>query len=142
MREIINSKFGNLKSSEHFTYWVGDWQLAGNTISVTTKFDDARRVPENVPEKFEEFFISLPKKDLHFRQVAAENLLKLYNGTWSEGETISEAEFAERITLEGLSFTEGDERVEVHYDDGDLFAGHSIKVVATYDGAVISADLP
>lgn len=142
MRETINSKFGNLKSDSDFTYWNGDWRLGDDNIGVMITFNDARRVPENVPKKFEEFFVSLPEKDLHFRQAAAESLLELYNRTWSEGETISAEEFAERITLNGLSFTEGEEKVEVYYDDDDLFAGHDIKVVASYDGAVINADLP
>ena len=142
MREVTNSKFGNLKASDYFTYWNGNWQLAGKVIGVSVYFEDARKVPESVPTKFEEFFVSLPEKDSHFRQAAAKNLLELYNGTWSEGEVITEEEFAERITLKGLGFSEGKETVEVYYDDADLFAGHQIKVVTTYDGTVESADLP
>lgn len=141
MKKTIISKFGTLESDDEFTYWNGEWQLVNKTLGVMITFKNNKDA-EKVPAKFEEFFVSLPEKDLHFRQVAAANLLKLYNGTWSEGETISADEFAERITLNGLSFTEGEGTVEIYYDDGDLFAGHDIKVVASYDGAVISADLP
>lgn len=89
-------------------------------------------------------FLSLLKiKDAEFRHAAAKNLVGLYNDTWSETEeSISEEDFAEQIKMESVSFDEGEDNVNIYYDDADLFAGHGIKVKASLDGSVLTADLP
>ncbi|MBR8835449.1 MAG: DUF2262 domain-containing protein [Stigonema ocellatum SAG 48.90 = DSM 106950] len=59
----------------------------------------------------------------------AENLLELKNESWadSEEEKVTEAEFKERLLLESIKI-ESDGRLEVTFQDGELFWGHLIVV--------------
>jgi hypothetical protein len=43
--------------------------------------------------------------------------------------------------LDCISFDEEKEKVSLYYDDADLFAGHMIQLLASYDGKVLKVDL-
>lgn len=63
---------------------------------------------------------------------AAKSLLKLKNDNWlrNDESKVSEGEFARRMVLESIS-VEADGSFEFWYEDGDLFAGHFIKVIGS-----------
>jgi hypothetical protein len=89
---------------------------------------------------------SLSKFDEIARAQAAQKLLDDYNNNWREyvkatgdgrsikvsNPEISSEEFAERLTLGSIQVT--GESCTLGYDDGGLFAGHSI-FVTSFDGA-------
>jgi len=62
------------------------------------------------------------------RRVVAEDYLELYNGTWrqDDDEELDQDGFIARITPTGVDVDE--DRVEIYFDDGDLFGGHTIIV--------------
>lgn len=62
-------------------------------------------------------------------------LLDLKNDAWCEEDEpeITPEEFLQRITIRSISIRQ-DGSLEFDFDDGDLFAGHSIFVSATIDG--------
>jgi hypothetical protein len=69
--------------------------------------------------------------DERVRKVVAERSTDNYNGHWrdpdEEPEPISREEFADRIKL-GSCWFYLDGRVELGYDDADMFGGHGIHV--------------
>jgi hypothetical protein len=140
MSEIINDLIiGELEKTNNHNRYEGKWDFVlGHTVNIIVYLSSNK-----TPELFHVFLESVKTKDLEFRQMAAQNLLKLYNETWSEDDTaISETEFAERIKINSISFDEEKDYVSVYYDDADLFAGHEIKVDVSFDGTVLKADLP
>ncbi len=137
---IIDPTIGKLEKIDDFNRYEGKWEFApGQSVEILVYLDKA----EKLPVQFQNFLSLLKTKDAEFRHAAAKNLTELYNDTWSESdESISEENFAEQIKMESVSFDEGDDSVSVYYDDADFFAGHGIKVKASLDGSVLTADLP
>lgn len=63
------------------------------------------------------------------REFACEELLELKNDSWldEDEELITKEEFASKMSIDTISFQE-DGEIEIWYNDGDLFWGHSITV--------------
>lgn len=138
IQTINDPMIGQLKNQEG--WWEGLWNSDGKfpiRILVELQHDH-----KQLPKRFHNFLDTVSERDAEFRHASAKSLLKLYNETWSEGEQINEVEFARRMKIDSISFDEKEDRVSVYYDDGDLFAGHAIKVDVTFDGTVLKADLP
>jgi hypothetical protein len=140
MSKIIDDLIiGKLEKTNNYNRYEGKWDfVSGHTVSIIVYL-----LSNRIPGQFHSFLETVKIKDMEFRRVAARNLLKLYNETWSENDiAISETEFAERIKINSISFDEEKDYVSVYYDDADLFAGHEIKVDVSFDGTVLKADLP
>ena len=139
MTQVINDPIvGKLENNNGS--WEGKWNMSGNhTVRILAELENNR---EQLPEKFYEFLKLTKEKDADFRRASAKSLIKLYNEDWTEGEQITEEEFARRIRLDSISFDEEDDKISVYYDDADLFAGHAIKVDVSFDGTVLKAGLP
>ncbi|MBE7496354.1 MAG: DUF2262 domain-containing protein [Verrucomicrobiaceae bacterium] len=68
---------------------------------------------------------------------AASKLTSEYNHGWNDGDAISESEFRRRISLSSLVLHYG--RADFYFDDGGLFAGHSIRAEMESDGTFTDA---
>lgn len=75
------------------------------------------------------------------KKTAAKELTELAN-EWAEEDknTISEDEFAKRITIESLSFTD-DGEFTVYYSDDDMFWGHSIEIFGNIEKGIQSCNI-
>ncbi|CAM3522041.1 MULTISPECIES: DUF2262 domain-containing protein [Saccharibacillus] len=89
----------------------------------------------------------LEELDAAARRYAARQLLDLKNDVWTGEEEdggavrpLDEAGFAARLTLGSLTIGE-DGRLTLWYDDGELFAGHTIRVERGADERFGSAEL-
>jgi hypothetical protein len=92
----------------------------------------------------------ISKYDLTAREFAAKHLLEEYNEDWRKYQkedehgnmrdvinpVLSPEGFKERISLNAIGIT-GDSLWDLYYDDGGLFAGHSI-IVTSFDGLAFS----
>ena len=87
---------------------------------------------------FQRYENDLPELDQRLRRFAAEHLLKKAC-EWTE-KNISEDEFISRIGPALYAF-DHQGSFEVYYDDGDLFAGHSIIVDVNKNGVPEHADI-
>lgn len=74
-----------------------------------------------------EFACWLRQHEQSAREFAAAELIDTHNDSWNDGEPISASTFLGRTTLKGVGF-DPDRGATLHYDDGDLFGGHSIIV--------------
>ena len=75
------------------------------------------------------------------KKTAAKELTELAN-EWAEEDknTISEDEFAKRITIDSLSFTD-DGEFTVYYSDDDMFWGHSIEIFGNIEKGIQSCNI-
>lgn len=85
----------------------------------------------------------LERLDATAKQVAVAQLLETYNSGRNEYDEaqedgtlkavsnpkLSEIEFANKLTLSGITLY-GDRMIELFYDDGNMFWGHSIVVIS------------
>ena len=74
-----------------------------------------------------DFLVWLRQNEQAASQFAAGKLLDTHNDGWNEGKPISAQAFIQRMTLESVSI-DPQGKVELYYNDGDLFWGHSIVV--------------
>lgn len=77
----------------------------------------------------------------HLRALVASELLDLYNDTWRQADApaLDHAGFTARIRPAGVDISE--DCVEVFFDDGALFGGHSIVLLLDLDLQVIDIKL-
>ena len=68
---------------------------------------------------------------------AASKLTSEYNQWWNDDVEVSENEFRSRISLSSLILHYG--QADFYFDDGGLFAGHSIRVEMESDGTFSDA---
>ena len=61
------------------------------------------------------------------REYAATQLLAMQNAEWSDGTTVSRADFVRRLTPESVEIHENGYS-EVHFGDDNLFWGHAVGV--------------
>ncbi len=95
---------------------------------------------EEVPaQRFDEAAGILGRLDPQaLRRVVAEGYLDLYNDTWSQDdEDLDHDGFCARITPNSVDIDE--DGVQVYFDDGDLFLGHSI--VMSFDAELQLAEI-
>ncbi len=86
--------------------------------------------PDVPAERFDEAAGILRRLDPRtLRRVVAEHYLELYNDTWcqDDDEELDHAGFCARITPTSVDIDE-ESGVQIYFDDGGLFLGHSIVV--------------
>jgi hypothetical protein len=104
--------------------WTGSVKGTGGPVQVTIVSDDAE--PDESIAAAWPIVKKLLASDARLRRHAAKELLESAN-EWSEDGPVRQAQFMERMELEGFTvYTNG--TAEVFYRDGGLFAGHWIVV--------------
>ncbi|HEX4950379.1 MAG TPA: DUF2262 domain-containing protein [Blastocatellia bacterium] len=104
--------------------WCGTIPLAnGKTATLTI---DAAKTDQAIPEVIRKAATRVIANEPQIRAKIAADMSKIYNETWSGGDTITPEEMARRITLVDLSvYEEGDGALSYEADD-DLFTDHTI----------------
>lgn len=97
------------------------------------------RVQDVPAERFDEAADILGRLDPQtLRRVVAEDYLELYNDTWSQGdEDLDHDGFCARATPTSVDIDE--DGVQIYFDDGGLFLGHSI--VMSFDEELQLAEI-
>ena len=83
--------------------------------------------PFSILERARAAFAAIQQRASEYPPFAAKDLLDAYNENWNDGKPMDAETFASRIGLYRFSF-HPDGKVELDYDDDDLFLGHSIAV--------------
>ena len=120
--------FGELKLNKRYGVFYGKFNWLGTEIEVsfnTDEDDDAGCLAH-----LEEFCRDAERRDKEIREYAADELTYLAND-WRDDdhldEEITEEDFARRIVISDVEMSsEGD--WYVWFEDGDMFAGHSVRV--------------
>jgi len=120
---------GRLEYDEYLNWYAGEMALGeGRKLAVALSLDECEDLDDLI-RLARGFVRDIARTDELARAYASEELLAVYNEVWSEGQDLIAAEFAARIALESLT-AYPDRSVELCYDDGDLFWGHTIIVTA------------
>jgi hypothetical protein len=85
-------------------------------------------------------FASIQRREPEYPPAAAKTLLQAYNENWNEGAPLDAVTFASRLGFYRFSF-HPDGKVELDYDDDDLFLGHSITVRLNQNLEVVEVGL-
>ena len=132
-KTLSDSVLGNIKWNDRYNWWEGESALnSGDRFSFSISVDSE---DEAIPPPIIERFNFLKQNENQIHQNIAAQMLELFNDTWSEGEQITEQDFIKTTKLADASFSD-DGDVELFYEDGDLFAGHSIVTTLDKSGKI------
>lgn len=134
---LTDPVFGTLKKDEDLSFYEGsaEWTL-GTTIRIWINYYEDEPLMDM--SLIQQRFRVLQGQELGIRQSAIGDLLQAHNKFWNEGEPIDAATFAQRMTLETIHFWFMD-KIELSYDDGDLFWGHTIVIALDGTFKVLNA---
>gem|GEM_PF-3589668 len=123
------------------------WESEYNWWSSTVEITPGRRVkigvcgkrdnPAKVIGQAKILFLTIRGNERELREFAAIKLLDL-SQEWNEGPEITRSDFIKKISIEAVTFYE-EGGAEVYYNDGELFAGHTIIVRVAKDGKLKDA---
>ncbi|MBV9851048.1 MAG: DUF2262 domain-containing protein [Armatimonadetes bacterium] len=139
---LRDKTFGKLTWDDTLDYWNGHADIPGVgpvRISVDSE-DDPDISPETAFDNARRAYRTLRDKEPAARDFAAEALLDTHNQAWNEGAPIDEAAFADKLTLEDISF-HPDGSAELFYNAADLFGGHTLIVTIDEDGTFDDAEI-
>ena len=127
--------FGEMELNKRYGYYHADFNWLGTTIEVSFNTDEEE--DEKCLAFLEQFCREAERRDKEIREYAANELTYLAND-WRDDdhldEEITEEDFMKRIVISSIEMSsEGD--YYVWFDDGDMFAGHSVRVCGDAMGA-------
>lgn len=129
---------GIIEYSDNYDRYEGKFKIKdGELIEFSLDIDDNLVEILKVTRKI---IKSICGHSFDFKLYASEKLLDLYKNTWSKNKIIGQTEFAERINLESVVIW-NDGSTEIYYQDGDLFAGHSIIIYINSEGKLEDANI-
>ena len=124
VEELKMRGFSTLKYDTNLAWWEGQTKFQDKkiTLHISAEKTDKFGPLEDIKERLNQL------KPLDFHQIAADGLLSLFNENWNPNDTAINAEqFKEKLHLREITL-ERDGSASIWFDDGDLFAGHSILV--------------
>jgi len=123
--------FGTLKYDASVGWYYAEVEFSpGQCVRVCISIEGFD--PDTAVEQARGIFGAVQAEEGQLRRLAAQEKLSLYNDHWSQGERINQDEFARRMKFSSITFhPEG--WIDLWYEDGDMFAGHSIMVAADPD---------
>jgi hypothetical protein len=125
---ISTEQFGELTLDPDVDWFEGSANWNGTTIRIVFPVDE-ETLHDNALESAQTLWSEQVKWKQSIESYATQALLGIKNSDWLEEDEaeVTAEEFISRITLETVSVAaEGD--FEFWYNDGELFAGHSIVV--------------
>lgn len=143
-RIIHDEALGALAWNGDLGWWEGQAELAPGrhvTVSISVEDEETDAEPTAEIRHARRVLSRLPEQEPEARQLAADELLGIYNEEWNDdGDPLSEDEFMARLTLEDVGVL-ADGSAELFYKDGGLFAGHAVLVSINADGNLDDADI-
>ena len=142
-RTIHDETLGTLTWNSRLDWWEGQAEWAPGRrvgVSLSVEDDDPDAAPTAAIAHAGRVLNSLAELEPEARQLAADELLEIYNEEWNDGDPLSPDEFVTRLTLEDIGLA-ADGSAELFYQDGGLFAGHTVLVSLDEAGNLDDADI-
>lgn len=130
-------KLGKFIWDDDYDSWATEARFAADLIvHVTLDIDQNRNEDrQKLLDRANTTWKILRSREAVLREVAAADLLDIYNSGWNKGEDLLAEQFMEKMRLHSVSL-HADGAVSIYYDDGGLFGGRSIAVFVDSDGNV------
>lgn len=135
----------NLIKEEEYASYKVETEFENSPLRISCPWSDEEGRPfkeEEVAASFNKIMHWLKENLKKIKNYCADELLDLKNNDWVENEEnkVSKIEFIERMTPEAINIFE-DWSMELFFDDGDLFYGHSIIVSTDTDFNIESVEI-
>lgn len=128
---------GRLYFDEQFDEWRGELAWGGSTVSIAVVGNG--EIDEHGLDAASRGLLRLDAERV--RAFVADQLLELYNETWSEDDVpLHASALVARIKPNRLELSV-DGCATVYFDDGELFHGHSIEVTLDASGELEEAKI-
>jgi len=142
-RTIHDEMLGALTWNSQLGWWEGQAEIAPDrsvTFSVSVEDEETDEEPRVEIENARRVLLRLPEQEPEARQLAADELLDIYNEEWNDDDPLSAEEFMTRLVLDDVGiFADGS--AELFYQDGGLFTGHAVLVTLDAAGNLDDADI-
>ncbi len=139
---ITHHILGDLEWNDQLGWWEGEVALtAEQTIGITVSPESGEADRDLALDAIAQALIDLQQRERAIRYEVAASLLELYNDVWREQTSpLATSALARQMRLTGLTMWE-DLTGELFYDDGGLFAGHTIIASLSADGSLEDATI-
>jgi hypothetical protein len=140
-QNIYDDLLGKIENRPDTDSWEGEWKVNDDLIidfMICAETDIKTEL-----ETAKDFLLKFIEKESQTREYLSKRLIKLCNEDWNSEKPLTEKEFAERISLQGISIYFKDEvaDAEVFYNDDDIFWGHSISFFMKSNGEISEPNL-
>lgn len=143
-RTSHDETLGTLTWNGDLGWWEGQAEWAPGrrvTLSVSVEDEESDAEPAAEIAHARRVLSALPEMEAEARQLAADELLGIYNEEWNDdGDPLNEDDFVARLTLEDVGIL-ADGSAELFYKDGGLFSGHAVLVSINAEGNLDDADI-
>ena len=139
--EIECPKLGILHYEEEYDWYEGSFKVQQSEIPIRLLTDEDGKVTSAL-ERATDFIREIEDRSELAKEYAAKRLLQIKNETWIEDgeEPLTIDRFKQQMTLESVSIDPNGE-VSLHYNDGDLFWGHSIVAIVNCENRFMNAEI-
>ncbi len=140
-QNIYDDLLGKLENRPDTDSWEGEWKVNDNLVvdvmicaekDINTELKTAK-----------DFLLKFIENELKTREHLSKSLIKLCNEDWNAEKPLTEKEFAERISLQGINiyFKDKVADAEIFYNDDDIFGGHAISFFMRSSGEISEPNL-
>lgn len=138
--DITHPKLGILKASETFhDIYEAEGEWCGIPVKLALEAGE-----HSIEEAADHLYNALQRQaeiDALFRQRIVDDYYDIWAEGWArEGEYVDRADWIARISPANVDM-DGSGAISIYYDDGDLFAGHSLIASMSPDGEIEEAML-
>ena len=128
-RTLEDPFFGHFTFDERVSWFETKCDWLGRRVSLSLGVGDDSR-PDTGPAR--RLFEQAADWDARARDIAADELLSIKNENWlgDDERPLTRDDFKARMTLESIGLNPGP-YIQFFFEDGDLFAGHTI--IVTFD---------
>jgi Uncharacterized protein conserved in bacteria len=138
---VKDSVIGLLSFNEQMQNFQANCNVNGKDFTLSIAVNDRSKVLDLLPI-LRNRFDQLEEMDSVAKNFAAEELIRLKNDSWLEPheKAVTKQSFKTSMSVNHISFTPSGE-LEMYYDEGGLFWGHSIVVFVDKHGQPKKADI-
>jgi hypothetical protein len=138
---IYDELLGKFEKRANSPAWEGKWKVKDNLIIDVMICEESDIKTELETAKV--FLLKFIENEPQTRKHLSKSLIKLCNEDWNSEKPLTEEEFTERISLQGINtyFKDKVADAEIFYNDDDIFWGHAISFFLKSNGEISEPNL-
>lgn len=138
---VINHSLGKFVLNRNKNLFEGKIDYLGEKCMISLEVNDGETTADRQLNKLSEIYGDIVKWDNKVREFTADELLKLANNEWNDGENdITKSEFMQRIGIPWITVY-ADGNIELDFDSDGMFTDHGIVININEKGELIDAEI-
>ncbi len=140
-QNIYDDLLGKLENRPDTDSWEGEWKVNDNLVVDVIVCAETDIKTELKTAK--DFLLKFIENERQTREHLSKSLIKLCNEDWNAEKPLTEKEFSERISLQGINiyFKDKVADAEIFYNDDDIFGEHAISFFMKSNGEISEPNL-